>query len=471
MDTGRALDGQHGETRDTLVVRWNSRALAAIRATSLGAPMVSRALAILHMAIYDAWAAYDASAVGTSLGDVFRQPPERRTVENVAIAISFAAYGALVDLFPDQVQLFDTLMDQLGLSLPRTSHEANSPQDIGTRAAQAVLQCRHGDGSNQLGDLHPGAYSDWTGYEPVNTPDEIRNPNRWQPLRIPNGHGGFIVQSFLGAQWGLVQPFAVVPSSECRPSGPRRLPVDRFEYGWQCQDLLHESADLGDESKVIAEYWALGPGTEAPPGRWSQFAQYVSRRDRHTLAEDVVMFLALGGALLDAGILAWDAKRAFDSVRPITAIHYAFRGQKVRAWRGPYRGTGLIEGEDWQPYQQATVVTPPFPEFVSGHSTFSSAGAEILRRFTRSDAFGASHTQAKGTSVIEPGLVPATAITLRWETFSDAESQAGASRRYGGIHFAEADFSGRIMGRMAGHAAWSRVQALLRGVPMTHQQI
>ncbi len=114
-------------------------------------------------------------------------------------------------------------------------------------------------------------------------------------------------------------------------------------------------------------------------------------------------------------------------------------------------------------------MTPPFPEFYSGRSTFSAAGAEILRRFTRSDVFGASHTTLKGTSLVEPGLTPTTNIALRWEAFSDAESQAGVPRRYGGIHFAEADFSGRIMGRIAGHAAWNRVHEYLRGVPMTYR--
>ncbi len=210
----------------------------------------------------------------------------------MAIAVSHAAYGALFDLFPGQVQLFDALMDSLGLAPPKGEHDLD---------------------------------------QPINTPAEIRDPNRWQPVRLPDGHGGFIVQTFLGAQWGVVQPFAVAPASERRPSGPRRLPVDRYEYVRQSGEILDLSADLDDERKVIAEYWAPNLGTEAPPGRWSEFAGFVSRRDRHTLTQDVVMFFALSGALLDASILAWDAKRAFDSVRPITAIHFILRGQKVRA--------------------------------------------------------------------------------------------------------------------------------------------
>src|SRR5438552_7348948 len=127
--------------------------------------------------------------------------------------------------------------------------------------------------------------------------------------------------------------------------------------------------------------------------------------------------------------MAWAAKTVYDSGRPYTAIHYLFKGKKVRAWAGPFRGTQEIDGGDWQPYQAATVVTPPFPEYISGHSTFSAAGAEILKRFTGSDAFGASVTVPAGSSRFEPGTTPARDVTLSWATFTAAADQAGLSRR------------------------------------------
>jgi hypothetical protein len=108
-------------------------------------------------------------------------------------------------------------------------------------------------------------------------------------------------------------------------------------------------------------------------------------------------------------------------------------------------------------------VTPPFAEFYSGHSTFSAAGAEILRRATGSDAFGASATILAGSSRIEPGQTPAQNITLRWETFSEAAEEAGISRRYGGIHFVQADLAGRALGRAIGGRVWDRAQAYLEG--------
>ena len=218
-----------------------------------------------------------------------------------------------------------------------------------------------------------------------------------------------------------------------------------------------------DEQKVIAEYWADGPSSELPPGHWCLFAQFVSQRDGHGMDDDVKMFFALTNAIFDASIVSWDAKRAFDSVRPVTAIHYLFMGQQVRAWGGPNRGTRLINGQDWQPYQAATVVTPPFPEFFSGHSIFSAAGAEILKRFTGSDDFGNSYTQKAGTSRVEPGTTPATDVTLYWATFSEAADQAGISRRYGGIHFVQGDVVGRALGRQVATQAWNKAQAYITG--------
>jgi hypothetical protein len=227
--------------------------------------------------------------------------------------------------------------------------------------------------------------------------------------------------------------------------------------------VLRLSAGLTDRQKAIAEYWSDGPATELPPGHWCLLAHFVSRRDRHDLDADVKLYFALTNALFDAAIAAWDAKRAFDYVRPVTAIRYLFRGRRVRAWGGPYQGPRDIDGGEWHPYQPATFVTPPFAEFVSGHSTFSAAAAEVLKRFTGSDAFGASATIAAGSSRIEPGRTPAAEVVLAWDTFSAAADEAGLSRRFGGIHFEDGDLAGRALGRAVASAAWARASAHIDG--------
>ncbi len=225
---------------------------------------------------------------------------------------------------------------------------------------------------------------------------------------------------------------------------------------------------MNDDRKAIAEYWADGPTSELPPGHWNLFAQLVAQRDRHgdselDLERAVKLFFALTNAIFDAGICAWDNKCAFVSVPPITAIRYLFQGRRIRAWAGPGRGSQLIRGEDWFPYQPTTFPTPPFPEYSSGHSNFSAAGAEILRLFTRSDRFGASLTIPAGSSKVEPGVTPATDIILSWPTFSEAADQAGISRRYGGIHFEQGDLDARATGRLAAREAWAKAQSYFDG--------
>ena len=466
---------------DSVVLLWNEAALQGVRDSKLGPPMVARALAIIHTCIFDAWAAYDHRALGTRLGAALRRPPGERTLTNMNKAISFAAYRATVDLFPgDRTSVFDPLMGRLGYDPANTTHDTTTPAGVGNVAARAVLEHRHRDGANQLGDEPRGkpgiAYSDYTGYMSANYPMDLRpgnhfdpttvyDPNRWQPLRYIDGSGADFTQPFVGAHWQHVTPFALTNVAQLRsPTGPAKYGSQAYEA--QARALLALSAGLTDEQKMIAEYWADGPHSELPPGHWDLFGHFVSRRDhhgphKHGVDADVKLFFALTNAIFDASICCWDNKRFFDSVRPITAIRYLFRGQQVRAWGGPYQGTRLIDGADWSPYQASIFPTPPFPEYSSGHSTFSAAGAEILRLFTGSNDFGASVTFEAGSSKFESGAVPAGDVTLQWETFSEAANQAGLSRRYGGIHFEQADLVGRAAGRRVAHIAWARAQSYI----------
>jgi len=275
-----------------------------------------------------------------------------------------------------------------------------------------------------------------------------------------------VTPTFVGAQWPRVTTFALIPGSLRSTGGPARF--GSAEYIAQARDLLHLSAGLTDEQKMIAEYWADGPHSELPPGHWNLFAQFVSRRDHHGVQShgielDVKLLFALTNAISDAGCCAWDNKRTFDSVRPITAIRTLFRGQAVRAWAGPNQGTKTIDGAAWFPYQPTSFPTPPFPEYSSGHSNFSAAGAEILRLFSGSDRFGASAVIPAGSSRIEPRDVPSNDVTLSWATFSDAASQAGMSRRFGGIHFEQGDLNARMTGRIAARMAWQQAQAYWEG--------
>jgi hypothetical protein len=124
-----------------------------------------------------------------------------------------------------------------------------------------------------------------------------------------------------------------------------------------------------------------------------------------------------------------------------------------------------MDGSQWIPYQAASFPTPPFPDYVSGHSTYSAAAATILKLFSGSDRFGNSVTIPAGSPKIEPGVTPAHAVTMTWSTFTDAANDAGVSRRYGGIHFREADLAGRLLGRVVASKAWSKAQNYFQGIP------
>ena len=472
--------------RPSVVIVWNDAFLQGVRESKLGPPMVARALAVAHTCVFDAWAAYDRVAVGTRLGGKLRRPPKERTLANKTKAISFAAYRAGVDLFPaSKVTVFDPLMAELGYDPGDMSTDPATPSGVGNVASAAVLEFRHHDGSNQLGDEpggQPGVpYSDYTGYKPVNDPMDVRDPrapldpstvhdpSRWQQLRYVDAGGNDVTPGFIGPHWNHVIPFAMTSPSQFRSDTPPAIYGSR-RYAAQAKAVLDLSAKLNDRRKMIAEFWADGPRSELPPGHWDLFAQFVAERDHHGPRErgvdlDVQLFFALTNAIFDAGICCWDNKRIFDSVRPITALRYLYFGQKVMAWGGPYQGPKLIAGETWFPYQPTTFPTPPFAEYSSGHSTFSAVGAQILKLFTRSDRFGGSVTFPAGSSRVEPGAVPADDLTLRWQTFSDAADQAGMSRRYGGIHFEQGDRDARHVGRLVARQAWAKAQSYIDGRP------
>lgn len=277
----------------------------------------------------------------------------------------------------------------------------------------------------------------------------------------------------------------------------------------------------GDYARVLAEFWADGPSSETPPGHWNVIFNEVSDHPKTThrflgqgnalprLKWDVSGYFALNTAVHDAASAAWTLKWQYDGARPITMIrHLAALGQSsdpaqpgfhpdglplvageielvtaqssaagqrhahlanavgqiaVKSWLGTpanptlTSGIGWILGVNWMPYQRETFVTPAFPGYISGHSTFSAAAAVVLTRLTGSAFFPGgmfTHDIPAGTGLgFEAG--PSTNLQLQWATYFDAADQAGLSRLYGGIHVASDDFAGRRVGAKAGEDAFN----------------
>jgi hypothetical protein len=497
---------------DSRILQWDEQLLSAIRAypAQTGPTITARALGVLHTATYDAWAAYDPTAVGTRPDDgPAQQDASKNTLDNKKAAISYAAARVLNDLFPvppscptpqttppkpfcpvaattnppsPGYETPDTLLGNLGYPVDTTpastTDTAATPVGVGNLAAKAVLDFRHKDGSNQLGDDPNGTsgvpYSDNTipHYKPVKDWWEPTAHGHWQPLCVPLASASLVngtwtcnspgkVQQALTPQWKNVTPFGPLqadhyPANFTLP-GPPKLADGSYDPT-DIDTALRDTSNLTDAQKVKAEYWADGPKTEFPPGHMAVFAQALSRMNAKTLDEDVKLFFVLGNALMDASISAWAAKYQYDFWRPITAIRDRYKDQQVTSWLGPGKGWGHVVGQNWQPYQALTVVTPAFPEYVSGHSTFSAAGRTVLGIFFGTDNFNAKVTIKAGSSKIEPGKTPAKDVVLSWKTLTASADEAGMSRRYGGIHFQTGDEHGRGLGKLIGYNDWNEAQ-------------
>lgn len=281
----------------------------------------------------------------------------------------------------------------------------------------------------------------------------------------------------------------------------------------------------GDYTRVLAEFWADGPDSETPPGHWFTILNYVNdhplMEKRYAgqgsivdeLEWDVKAYLTLGGAMHDAAISAWGVKGFYDYVRPVSAIRgMAERGQssdpdlpnfdiagiplvdgyielvtaddplagfngqhvdkiKLYTWRGPdyvvdplsdVAGVGWILAENWWPYQRPSFVTPPFAGYVSGHSTFSRAAAEVLTALTGDPFFpggmGSFDVEKNEFLVFEDG--PSQNLTLQWATYKDASDQTSLSRIWGGIHPPADDIPGRLIGIEVGNDAFAKAKEL-----------
>jgi hypothetical protein len=246
-----------------------------------------------------------------------------------------------------------------------------------------------------------------------------------------------------------------------------------------------------DWARALTEFWADGPQSETPPGHWNTIANTVSDglaragKVGDRFGWDVKLYLALNGALHDAAVAAWGAKGHYDTARPISMIRWLGERGKlplvpglverrdgeivVRAWRrtptpSGASGVGWIPAAEWVPYQLPTFVTPAFSSYVSGHSTFSRAAAEVLTALTGTPFFPGGMLEwkvAAGSLVNAPG--PTRDIVLRWATYYDAADDAGVSRLYGGIHIASDDFAGRKLGSACGKGAWALAQRYFAG--------
>ena len=441
--------------------------------------ILSRTMAIVLTAMYDAWAAYDDVAVGTRLGASLRRPAAERTQENRVTAIAYAVYRALLFVYPDDAGWIRDQFRARGYDPDDATTDPATPQGIGNAVAEALSAYRRGDGANQTGG-EPGGdgkpYSDYTGYAPRNSPGQVTDPLRWMPIPFSDGKGGTYSPGFLTAQWGRVKPFALESSDQFRSPEPPAWGSEQLVR--EIEEVARVNADLTLEQKTIVEFMREGPRSTGQSGHWLQFAQDVSRRDRHTLDQDVKLFFAVSNVVMDAFIACWEGKSFYDTGRPYWWVRMQYEGREIDGWAGPGRGVARIAAAQWQPYSPDIFPTPPFPGYPSGHATASGAGARMLELFTGSDRYGtvaiqqagamteplATSAQMQGRNGAPAEDVPASKeVRLFLPSFTATAEMGAESRLWGGYHIRADNERGLILGRKIAMYSWPKYQAYFNG--------
>lgn len=427
--------------------------------------VLAHQMMIWGVAMFDAWACYDDTAVGSVFGGELRRPAEERTLANKRTAIAHASYTALLGVLPEHEPLLREEMRRLGFDPDDRSLDRSTPVGLGNVCAWAVLEARAHDGANMLGDDPRGdgtPYSDTTGYVPVNTVDTIVDPDRWQPITFTRRDGTRFTPGFLTPQFADVRPFVLESPDQFRAPPPPTTRTDDAELRRQTAEVLRMNAELTDEEKAVVEFMRDGPRSTGQSGHWLRFAQDVSRRRGHDLDTDVKLFFAIAVTAHDAFVSCWDTKRHYDSSRPWTLVRHYYKGQTVRGWAGPQGGVVEMPAEEWHPYSPYEFITPPFPGYTSGHATVSGACAKILERFTGSDEYGA--VEVRACCALTEHESHATA-RLELPTYSATSAMAARSRALGGYHIPIDNDEGLRLGRELAEWAWPRIEDRWEGGP------
>ena len=396
------LAGNIGQTSTTIervsttsrvdpVLSWNQTVLQAIRTDASDPTRASRDMAMVHAAIYDVVNAIE----GRSGYYVTMPAPDGVSLEG---AISGAAHQVLNYLFPTQRTLLDGV---LATSLERVPDGPTklSSVEFGRQVGDAMIALRANDGWDKFVE-HASA----------------TEPGRWQPTAP-------LYAVSLDPQWTDLQPWVMTTPDQFLPSGPPSLASVRWADAYKETKTLgsrNSTARTADQTQV-ARFWADGAGTSTPPGHWNVLAGQIAAATGNSISENARLFAMLDITLADAAIVAFNAKYTDDFWRPITAIR-----------NGDTDDNDLtIADSAWQPF----LATPAFPEYVSGHSTFSGAAAAVMTA-----VFG----NQVSFSVTSEGL---SGVSRSFANFDAAASEAGRSRIYGGIHYEFSNADGLAAGR------------------------
>jgi hypothetical protein len=400
----------------------------------LGPCRASRALAIVHIAMFDSVIAL----VGRYQSYTGVRAPAGAT--SAGVAVSQAAHDTLVALFPSQKNNFDALLAE-DLARCTSLPERANGIDLGKRAAAAILALRASDGSQHA---EPYVGIDYL------TSDQ---PGRWRQDPIS------MIPIALGARWSECTPFVLKKSDQFRVPPPPALSSPEYAAAYNEAKLVGgvNSAARTPEQTRIGIYWAYDgtPTLCAPPRLYNQIALQIADQMRTNDVEVARLLALVNVAMADAGMAVWDSKYHYDFWRPVTGIRESDPGTVPT---GGGDGNDATAGDPSFVPQGAPAsnlagpnFTPPFPAYPSGHAGFGGALFQTLRRFYGTDRipFTFVSDEFNGITKDNEGNVRPL-IPRSFSSLSQAEEENGQSRIYLGIHWSFDKTEGIAQGRRVG---------------------
>jgi membrane-associated phospholipid phosphatase len=384
---------------EDVILNWSQIALNAIAIDKTPPPAAARILAMVHTAMYDA-----VNAIEQQYANYHFTGTATAGADKVAAAAEAAA-KILLAFYPGQATAITTALTN-SIGSPTAATAAGVA--LGDAVAADTLASRQTDGAST-----------------TVTYTASTDPGKWRPDLPTFG-------TALLPQWGNVTPFGLTTGSQFRPGGVPDLTSTEYAQAFnetKAYGAINSTVRTADQTQ-IARFWSDGAGTYTPPGHWNEIAATAASLSGRSILDNARVFAVLNIALADAAIAAWDAKYTYNTWRPITAIRQA-----------DIDGNAATSADTtWLPL----INTPPFPEYVSGHSTFSAAAATVLGRF-----YGTNFSFNSGSK----GLPD---VTRSFTGFDAAAVEAGQSRIYGGIHFQFGNQDGLTLGRNIGSYVFDR---------------
>jgi hypothetical protein len=423
---------------------------------------------LFMMSWFDALAPYHPTAVGFCSRIPRRPASESTTNRNKNIAALHASYQVVKTMHPERVAGLRMGLTAIGLDVEDESEDPTTPVGIGNLVGKGAVGAHLRDGMNFLGDegrkYNGLPFDDYTGYQPVNSAYELVNASRWQPAMHPHARrvgggpgdkGIWVIQRFVTPQMARVRPFTYRDPSRFRLAPPVHLDHTRRSlYKHSVDEVLEASAALTDEQKVKTEFFddkfqAIGLSTMAAA-------------EAHNLELDdwIQLFFTSAVAQFDDLIAAWYQKVKYDTTRPFSAIRHVYGDTPVTAWGGPGKGTVTdMPANEWASY----IPVGDHPDYPSGSTTLCAAEAQAARRFLNSDVLDWTIPVPAGSALTEPGIVPASDMTLHYPTWTEFTQDCAMSRVWAGVHFKKTVERSLEFGKQFGDRAYEFARRHITG--------